>query len=132
MTETRQPTCEERLPEHLESRLEDMRSLVGWADAWNQTNNHLRAESAERRLEEYPLNISVTRKTIVRLELSYGGPQDYFEAEVDEDGTLSNITYHFLDWFDGAERTIRGDEAETVEQFLRRIMDLDSIEAYIE
>jgi len=126
-----QPTCEERLPEQLAGRLEDMEKLVGWYQAWSQTPYHLRAESAERRLQEYPLNIDVRRKTIVRLELSYGGPQDYFEAEV-EDGQLTDITYHFLDWFDGAERTIRGDEASTVEEFLRSVMDLDSIEAYIE
>ena len=46
-----------------------------------------------------------------RLELSYGGPQDYFLFF--EDGT---IEYHFLDWFDGASRELTGEDYEIMEQ----------------
>jgi hypothetical protein len=39
-----------------------------------------------------------------RLELSCGGPQDYFLFFED-----STVEYRFLDWFDGAERTLQGE-----------------------
>jgi hypothetical protein len=46
-----------------------------------------------------------------RLELSYGGPQDYFLFF--EDGT---IEYRFLDWFDGATLTLSGHDYDVMAQ----------------
>lgn len=43
-----------------------------------------------------------------RLELSYGGPQDYFEIHL-VDGEITGATYHFLDWGDGATWGLGGD-----------------------
>jgi len=40
-----------------------------------------------------------------KLELSWGGPQDYFLFFEDE-----TIEYHFLDWFDGAKRELEGQD----------------------
>jgi hypothetical protein len=46
-----------------------------------------------------------------RLDLSYGGPQDYFLFF--EDGT---IEYRFLDWFDGATLVLSGHDYEVMAQ----------------
>jgi hypothetical protein len=46
-----------------------------------------------------------------RLELSWGGPQDYFLFF--EDGT---IEYWFLDWFDGANVELFGHDYEVMAQ----------------
>lgn len=126
---TRQATCEERLPDHLEGRLEDMRSMVGWYDAWSQTRNHLRAEAAETRLQEYPLYLGVEKTYTLKLELSTGGPADFITAIV-EDGRLRDVTYHFQDWFDGATKLLTGVEREIVERYVSQLMDLDSVESY--
>lgn len=46
-----------------------------------------------------------------RLELSYGGPQDYFLFFEDE-----TIEYHYLDWYDGASTELSGDDYEVMKQ----------------
>lgn len=51
-----------------------------------------------------------------RLELSYGGPQDYFLFFYDQEGGRYRIEYHFLDWFDGAERVLEGDDFEIMKE----------------
>lgn len=130
MNAERTPSCEERLPEQLEGRLADMRSMTGWYDAWSRSNHSQRQETAEERMQDYPLALTVERKITVKLELSYGGPQDYITAEI-EDGRLHDVEYHFLDWFDGAKRTLTGDEKATVENYISRLIDIDSPESYI-
>ena len=127
----RQASCEERLPEHLEGRLEDMRSMTGWLDAWSKTNNSLRYDAAERRVSDYPLWVGIERKFKLKLELSTGGPADFITAEI-EDGRLEDVEYHFQDWFDGASRTLTGDDLATVEDYVRRLVDLDSPQMYVE
>ena len=60
-------------------------------------------------LESYSLAIDKeyedeqTGKKGTRIEFSYGGPQDYVIAW--EDG---RITYHYLQWFDGAKKYLSG------------------------
>lgn len=50
-----------------------------------------------------------------RVELSCGGPQDYIDLFVDpEDHVIDHAIYHFLDWFDGAQRYVGGDDLENV------------------
>ena len=46
-----------------------------------------------------------------RMELSWGGPQDYFLFFEDE-----TIEYWFLDWFDGAHMELEGEEYEIMQQ----------------
>lgn len=61
-------------------------------------------EEAAERISELPLGVSVKR--VLRIDLSTGGPGDWLEADVDDDGTVDSVTYHFNDWFDHAERTV--------------------------
>jgi len=85
-------SCEERIGDVLERRIEDMKEVV-------------ESEDPIEKLNEYALALSKTE--LYKLELSSGGPQDYFVFEYDaEFKELLDITYHFLDWFDGAKRNI--------------------------
>lgn len=125
-------TCEARLPAHLSSRVGDFRSMVGWADAWSRSDRRAaedRYETAERRIAEYPLAVTVSYS--VRVELSTGGPADYLVAEVDGDGDIRSISYHFADWFDHAARVLDGDDFRAAEAYIARTLDLSSLSAYI-
>lgn len=127
---TRQATCEERLPEHLEGRLDDMRSMVGWANAWSQTRNHLRGDAAQTRLDEYGLDLEIEKVYKVRLLLSTGGPADWFETTIDSRGHIGDVVYVFQDWFDGARKVLFNDERQTALDYIGRLIDLDSIDIY--
>lgn len=139
-TSTRQESCEERIGAHKDGRLADFHALMdvarGNAEDYSvteletmgldasssagRTDDDALMEQAQERIWEYPLGVSA--HTVHRVELSYGGPQDYLEAHVDEDGDIQRITYHFLDWFDGAVTTLSGDEFETAADFMRQII----------
>ncbi len=47
-----------------------------------------------------------------RYQLSWGGPSDEFRFYVDPDLTCFRIEYWFLDWFDGASRTLSGTDKD--------------------
>lgn len=126
---TRTDSCEARLPEHLASRLDDFRSMVGWLDAWAQTNHHGRQDTAQERLDNYPLAVDV--RYSVRVELSTGGPADYLVAEVDGDGEVRSIAYHFADWFDHAAKVLDGDDFTAAERYIARTLDLSSLSMYV-
>lgn len=62
-------------------------------------------EAAYDHLHEYPLGVSVKR--VLRVDLSTGGPGDWLEIEQDsDDGEVLDVSYHFNDWFDHAERRV--------------------------
>jgi hypothetical protein len=96
------PTCEQRIGEELRGRLKE----IGEA---------LKDEEKAQEFEEGIL--AIDRKVIYRVEMSWGGPSDYFEIEVDPvEHQIVDIVYHFLDWFDGAEVTLQGEDFDLVEQ----------------
>jgi hypothetical protein len=66
-----------------------------------QYNN---CEYTETSLEELALGVSSFK--IVRIQLSTGGPADYIEVLLDQDGNFIKATYHYEDWFDGAEMNV--------------------------
>lgn len=71
-------------------------------------------EEAQMRLDELPLSVNVKR--VMTVQLSWGGPSDEFEVEINEKGELeSNPVYVFKDWFDGARRETKD---TSVERFL--------------
>jgi hypothetical protein len=103
----KQKSCEERIDEHLQGRVEEIKEVLNqygedekikfdgceyedvieWLNCWAlayEDDPHYRAK---------------------RLELSTGGPADGFIFF--EDGS---IKYYFQDWFDGAERELYGED----------------------
>lgn len=74
-----------------------------WADFAEETH---RDHSMERVL-------SIEFFKTVKILLSTGGPEDYFEVYFDDDVILGG-RYFYKDWFDGASRAISAAEAEDV------------------
>lgn len=137
---TTQPTCEERIEGALAGRLADFRGLSALsyacdrddvAEALRENPDARRmyreldrpaedtAEAARERMWEYPL--AVERFTVVRVELSTGGPADWFEATIDDDGTITRVEYVFQDWFDGARRDLSGPDFDAAADFIREV-----------
>jgi len=97
-------TCEERIDEMLKERIEDFRHAL--QEDWEYFGEQY--EDFIEWINSYALAYSDDpHYRAKRLELSWGGPQDYFLFF--EDGT---IEYHFLDWFDGAKRELDPDSEE--------------------
>ena len=103
-------TCEQKIAGELKGRMEDIDRALELAD-----NNKEEAEGGLVELQKRVLAIS---KTIVyRIKLSSGGPQDYFEIVVDSKtkGVIGG-TYHYLDWFDNAQRNLSNEELDKIER----------------
>jgi len=89
----KQKSCEERIDSELRDRIKDIRKVLKAADPIFALNE---------------LALALSKEEVYKLELSWGGPQDYFTFVYDPDSRqLTEITYHFLDWFDGAKRTLK-------------------------
>lgn len=89
------------------------------------------AEAARERMHELPLGVS--SYTAFRIDLSTGGPGDWLEVVCNHDGSMlrrlddgpyevERIVYHFVDWFDHAERQLDGHEFEVAEEFARSVV----------
>ena len=138
MQSERQKTCEERIADHLASRVQDFADfgmLTQYADSIEPARQAAAdrldidtadltaddlCDAAQERLYEYPLSIQTLR--VHRIDISTGGPGDWLEAFVDEDGDIDRIVYHFNDWYDHAERTLEGRDFETAEMFVSALI----------
>jgi len=63
----------------------------------------------ENTIYEYAAGVS--KNTVVRIELSGGGPSSFIEAFIDDENDIYKIEYHFQDWFDGARRSVSKDSS---------------------
>lgn len=173
-TETKKPTCEERIDSHMKSRLDDLRTMMQpdasmveliddgtldtvicigdeefrydvetaaeWRDsdgsfdvdlfvsdrAWDQV-----CETLWERFGEYGLSWDYVEADsengdpgYFRYQISWGGPSDEFRFFVDYGGQLYCVEYWFLDWFDGASRTLHGDDYQLLEQIFDWFADI--------
>lgn len=127
-------TCADRIGEHLQSRIADFNDLLRLGSAYgDEMTDDLReaaerveidasdstedlAESAQDKRFEMPL--SVESKTIYEIVLSTGGPHDEFQVTVNSDNEVESVEYVFMDWFDGARKTLSGDDERTALEFL--------------
>jgi hypothetical protein len=97
-------SCIDRIDRHFESRLEDIKAMMFWLHAWEQSDKEAASghyDEAVRRLEEYPL--SAERGHIA---LSWGGPADGFRYTTDEDHVIEDVSYYLQDWWDGAKMDV--------------------------
>lgn len=137
-TEQRQKSCEERIGGHYKTTLDEIRKIAGldeiepedlenygvdidgfWEDEdAPEDERELDQDLAREELRERFLEsiLSVDRSEKVRVCFSWGGPADYIDLYIDpEDKQITSATYLFQDWFDGAEREIRGTDLDAVE-----------------
>lgn len=115
MTDNREATCAERIRDHLSGREGDMQEMFGATDPVNAF--YLPDEEAqdEKMAELHDYALGVSTYTVVRIDLSTGGPADWLEAKCCEGqhGCLEveRVTYHFADWFDHAEEEVQEESA---------------------
>lgn len=106
------PSCEERIEAHMQGRLEDLEKLL-----------ELDSEEYDEdigNIYEYGLCLCYIAEEdthngrgFIRYQLSTGGPGDELRYFVDWQGKVYKVEYWFLDWFDGASRTLTGSNLET-------------------
>lgn len=61
-------------------------------------------EQVEEALEELNnLALEISSFKVIKILLSTGGPADWLELEIDDEGSPRRLTYHYSDWFDHAE-----------------------------
>lgn len=61
----------------------------------------------------YDFGLGLSRKVVLRFDMSTGGPADWLEIVCDEETSqygsrldVETVTYHFADWWDHAEQDI--------------------------
>lgn len=121
--QTKYPTCEDRIAEEAEGRLEDIRRFNHKYQRANEVGEWRAGEKLLQRQQE--MLLSVERKRYYRVQLSTGGPADWFEVYAYEDGEIQYIEYHFSDWFDHAERNLTGAEFDAVREWLQAVVYLE-------
>lgn len=120
---TEQKRCEDLIDGRLEGRLSDLLNRFddltpqGLIDAAKEYDievddvdpedtgdliHDVREAHRERSMEGV---LSVTKKTMYTVLLSWGGPSDGFDF-VYQDGELVECYYFYQDWFDGARRAV--------------------------
>jgi hypothetical protein len=90
------PTAAERIADAMAGRAETIRTLQDEAAAFDEDGYPVTDEEKVDRLYEMPLSVEVIRH--VKILLGTGGPADWLDAELDEDGEISTLAYHFADW----------------------------------
>lgn len=133
-------SCESKVKDHLDSRLEDLRLLYGDMVCWSEdeletaeglgidTSGYSEQGDLEEAVytarNEYGLCFDyVAPETFddqdegyFRYQLSTGGPGDEFRFFVNPDMICHRIEYWFLDWNDGAIRRLHGEDKELLLQ----------------
>jgi hypothetical protein len=89
------PTAAERIADAMAGRAEDIGALQAISDSGlpgtDGDGYPLGEGDADQRL-----SVEVIRH--VKILLGTGGPADWLDAELDEDGEISTLAYHFADW----------------------------------
>ena len=96
-------TAAERINEYMRSRAESAAKLYAIIDSDTPAlvdGYATDAEDAQNRINEWPLAVEVVRH--VKVTLGTGGPADWLDAELDDEGDIRTLYYHFADWFDHA------------------------------
>lgn len=116
-----QATCKERVQEHLDGRLEDLRTLWAAYCAGEEDTEELGNIHEYGLCFDYvaPGTFTDQREGYFRYQLSWGGPSDEFRFYANPDLSVHRIEYWFLDWFDGAPVTLAGG----VEAFVMELWD---------
>lgn len=139
-------TCEERIDGALAGRLATFRTLAAGQDVGDQDDLNALTDDQLAEITGYlnndrseltpddvmtrawdaaaELPLGVFEERLITVELSMGGPGDRLECRVDADGDVTRIEYVFLDWFDGARRTLDGDDFDVAERFVREVAGL--------
>lgn len=99
MSTVEKKTCAELVYDQMMSRSEQLEELNDIIR--NDEFDYDKQEEALEELNNLALEISTFK--VVKILLSTGGPSDWLEALIGDEGDLFRLTYHYADWFDHAE-----------------------------
>lgn len=131
---TEQQTCEQRIDDELEHTLKTLKLL--W-ESYNKGEEY--CEEAGGYWPDYGLcfdyveagTFTDQREGYYQYQLSWGGPQDEFRFFPSQQNGW-RIEYWFLDWWDGACRTLTGDDRDLLLEILQDFDDMGMLEAHEE
>jgi len=132
MKQEHERTCKERVEDHLQGRIEDLRKL--W-DAYRQGVEDIEDLG---NIYEYGLcfnyverdeDVKGQEEPYFRYQLSWGGPSDEFRFFTGPDFEINRIEYWFLDWFDGASITLSGEDESLLEEIWQWFKEAGSVQA---
>lgn len=112
-------SCKDRIPMNMQSRESLLR------DIYNACDDGSEYEGVDAIDALYDLALGISKYSIVRIELSWGGPADWLEAYVDTSGThpeMFKLEYHISDWFDHAQVVV--DEDNILYRYAEEIVSL--------
>lgn len=115
---SKENSCEKRIEQQLEGRVSDLRTLGERYQCGKEADDDLGSLSDYGLSFDYvtPGTFDDQREGYFRYQLSWGGPSDEFRFFVNPDLSCHRIEYRFLDWFDGASRTLTGRERDLLHQ----------------
>jgi hypothetical protein len=99
---TEDKNCEQIIDSQMRNRnayLEELNDIIG-----DNESDPEKVEEAIREMCDFPAHIESFK--VIKITLSGGGPADWIEVKTDNDGYVRKMTYHYVHWFDGAERKI--------------------------
>jgi len=102
MSTTEKKTCAELVYEKMLDRsiqIEELNDIIGDIESYGE-----KVEEAVEELNNLALEISSFK--VIKILFSTGGPADWLEAKLDDDGDLLQLTYHYSDWFDHAQTNV--------------------------
>jgi hypothetical protein len=126
-----QPTCKDRVREHLKSRADDLRQL------WDAYSSGKEDVPDLGNIFEYglcfdyvaPETFTDQRRGYFRYQISWGGPSEEFRFYCTEGFGLERIEFWFLDWFDGAKITLSGARLELLTTIFEWFKESGTVEA---
>jgi len=127
-------TCKERVREHYNGRMADIRAL------WTLYRQDSDASDADLgRLHEYGLSWDYVapgtfegqRRGYFRFQISWGGPGDEFRFYVDERLEITRLEYWFLDWSDGAKVNVTGRNLDLWREIWQDLLECQSPQAWM-
>jgi hypothetical protein len=112
-------TCEQRIYEHFRDREQYVYEMF---EACNNNTEFDGYDDPYDAVHNYPMGLSYYK--VVKIELSWGGPSDYYKAFFDDEGALLWVDYHFADWFDHAQ--MRVPETSPIYEYIEQYIQPDN------
>ena len=128
----RTKSCESRIDKEMQSTLIDLRRV--WELSCSGSDEGMEEFNTYGLSFDYvPSNtFDDQEQGYFRYQLSWGGPSDEFRFYIDPDGSVYCIEYWFLDWFDGAHRTLEGGDKMLLIEIFNDFEDMGIVESELE
>jgi hypothetical protein len=126
-------TCKERWAEHKAGRIAALRRLWELYQAGDEEGDEDLGTFPEYGLSfDYvaPHTFTGQRRGFFRYQLSYGGPSDEFRFMTEDPRNPEpEVSYWFMDWFDGHGETLTGEDADLMLEIWEWFREVGSVQA---